>query len=108
MHALALAVQASKALHQVAIDGGAWANVLLLIPLEGPVGAYAFGGEEAVLADVYAYRKAIDELEAKTSKPSDATPDGIRPGPKGSRQSKKSEKAAKAKANAEASKEAGR
>ena len=61
---MALATQACKAVHQVALDQGKWSTATLLLPLEDPLGRDDFAGEEAEMKDVHAYRKALDELRA--------------------------------------------
>ena len=66
-HATALAIQGCKALHQVAIDKGSWENAIHLLPLDDPLGADDFGGDEVELSDTHAYRKATEELKTKAS-----------------------------------------
>ena len=60
--ASALAVQACKALHQVALDKGSWENAQLLIPLEEVGERSKFGGDERELRGIYKYRKSLREL----------------------------------------------
>jgi len=63
--AMGLTVQALKALHQVALDGGAWETALLLLPDDDPLSKPAFGGEERELEAAYTYKKSLQELRAK-------------------------------------------
>ena len=69
------AIQASKCLAQVAIDGGNWDNGLLLLPEEDGLSAKpAFGGTEAEMRHVHSYRRGIKELkDGKGSIPFDKT-----------------------------------
>ena len=60
--ACALAIQAAKALHQVAIDKGSWENATLLIPLEEVGERSKFGGDEKELRGIYKYRKSLRDL----------------------------------------------
>ena len=65
LHAQAYVIQCAKALHQVALDQGSWANAQLLIPTPDPLGRAQFGGEETELAAVQRHRKSLRELNQK-------------------------------------------
>ncbi len=66
--ARARAVQALKALRQVALDNGAWKNAWPLTGLVEPGKTRKFGGSERELEIVASYNRALDELEKRTEK----------------------------------------
>ena len=61
-HATAYTVQALKALHQVALDQGAWENALLLLPTPDPLQTDEFAGTEEEMLAVAKYRKGLTDL----------------------------------------------
>ena len=66
-HGTGLSIQLLKAISQVATDGGSWQNAMWLVPLEDPIGTEDFGGDEAEIEEIYAYKKALLELKVQGS-----------------------------------------
>ena len=64
-YAMALTVQASKAVFQASLDNGTWETGCLLWPFPDPLGGPEFGGQENEMQAVYAYKKALAELKVK-------------------------------------------
>ena len=64
----ALVVQRLKALHQAALDRGAWDNALVLVPGPDPLGRPNFGGDEGELAAIHRYRRSLCELKHNGAK----------------------------------------
>ena len=61
--ATVILVQLMKALHQVSLDGGDWRTGALMIPTPDPCGRVDFGGAEAEIEVIAAYKKAHFELQ---------------------------------------------
>ena len=61
-HAEAYTVQALKALHQTALDKGAWETALLLMPTPDPLAHLEFAGTESEMLAVAQYRKGLEDL----------------------------------------------
>ena len=61
--ATVILVQLKKALHQVSLDGGDWRTGALMIPTPDPCGRVDFGGAEAEIEVIAAYKKAHFELQ---------------------------------------------
>jgi hypothetical protein len=68
-YAMALTVQASKAVFQASLDDGKWDTAAFLWPFPDPLGGPEFGGQENEMQAVYAYRKALAELKLKAKPP---------------------------------------
>ena len=107
-------VQLCKALHQVSIDGGSWANAALPLPWEDPTERDLFGGTEAEMQMASSFNKGIRDLQSRVTaaraehgKGNQVQEEGDETGaPRGPRKSKKelaaTAKAAAAKAKADA------
>ncbi len=54
-----------RALHQAAIDQGECENASLLLPKPDPIKKPVFGGTQAELDSVAAYRESLRKFEAK-------------------------------------------
>ena len=61
----ALAVQASKMPHQVAVDHGEWRNAVWLMPTPDPLDLCAYAGSEREMEAVYQRYKAMKVLSSK-------------------------------------------
>ncbi len=61
--------QIFRAHHQVALDGGVWDSAALLLPRPDPVNRPLFGGTQAELETVSAYKEALNKLERKHGEP---------------------------------------
>ena len=61
-HGTAYLVQLSKAIHQVALDGGSWENAQHLLPSADALEDPSFGGLEGEMLKVQRYRRAIKDL----------------------------------------------
>jgi hypothetical protein len=68
VRAAALLVQFQKAVLQMALDNGSWDSASLLWPGGDPLGQREFGGTEAEMKAVHAYRKALQELRNRAPK----------------------------------------
>lgn len=75
-HATAFACQLSKALLQVALDGGDWTNALLLIPVPDVLEEVKFAGEEQEMIEVHGFRKAIREIDSRGAQLKETPPAG--------------------------------
>jgi hypothetical protein len=64
----ALLVQFQKAVLQMALDNGCWDSASLLWPGGDPLGQREFGGTEAEMKAVHAYRKSLQELRSRGPK----------------------------------------
>ena len=60
-------IQPLRALHQVALDGGAWTTASLLLPKQDPLYKQTCGGTEEELEAIVAYTEAMKKL--KTAAP---------------------------------------
>ena len=57
------ASQSSRALLQVGLDHGSWANASLMLPEADPLMPKSFGGTPEMLMATHAYRTAINDLQ---------------------------------------------
>ena len=60
--AVVIVTQLKKAMHQVALDGGDWRTGALMVPVLDPLGRSEFGGAEAEIEVISAYKRAMQEL----------------------------------------------
>ena len=70
-HALAFLYQVSKALHQVAIDGGSWEQGALFLESENPLTREGFASEPEEVEGTHVWRRAMEDLRGD---PKDGTP----------------------------------
>ncbi len=60
-------VQALKALHQVAIDGGSWSNAALLLPWEDPLSKELWAGSDGEMEAAVKYTRGVKDLSLKVA-----------------------------------------
>ena len=61
----AMIVQASKCLHQVALDRGSWDTAQLLLPTANPLQLDEFGGDPEELDVIHKYNSAMSDLKKR-------------------------------------------
>ena len=79
-----ICVQLLKALHQVAIDGGAWTNATLYLPTPDPLTRRMHRGDDGEMEVISVYRKAqLDLSKAQKATQGDGGQDDEGTKPKG-------------------------
>ena len=65
--AAATCVQALKAVHQTALDGGSWNCSTLLLPYEDPLARDLFGGDEDEMMATAAWNRGVRDLQSQVA-----------------------------------------